>query len=377
LGERNSVINSSLAFILIFLVFSVSFISASPNGSTAKAQNTNANLLPEITNCTIQTGVSYVQDMNPFHKMNVYMPVGKGPFPAIIYIHGGGWIRGDRSEYDAIGQFYAKRGLAGFSIDYTLVCANATSWPVVIQDVVCAIRFIKENSKQFQIDPDRMALMGDSAGAQLASLAGLLSGDEPFLQGASGNPSISNHVSLVIDYYGPNDFEFIGEYGESFRTYYIIGRFLGNISYQMNENLWIEASPATYISAQAPTFFVVHGTDDPVVSIAISDSFVSKLNAANVANYFFREEGGDHQILTTEEENLKVRYELEPLLKKVFNLQQKDIGGSWVPMAAFFALILTVTLVTVVFFKKKHIHPRKSVVQSNQTQYRQQTLLWI
>jgi acetyl esterase/lipase len=366
--KRNRVLTRLVITVLMILIVSLLFFGVGHQVLGSPTESPNGNLLPEITNCTTQEGVSYVQDLNLYHKMNVYLPVGAGIFPAIIYIHGGGWVRGNRSEYNTMGQFYAERGIAGFSIDYTLATTR-TSWPTVIQDVISAIRFIKENSKQFNIDPDRIALMGDSAGAQLASLAGMLSGDEPFLRGASGNPAISNHVSLVIDYYGPTDFKFIGEYGQSFRTYYIIGEFLGNISYQMNENLWIEASPATYITAHAPIFFVVHGTNDQIVSISISDSFVSKLNAANVETHFFRVEGGDHQILTTEEENLQVRYELEPLLKRVFNLQQKDAGGTWVPMEAVLALLLTVTLVMVVLFKKKHRHAEKPSATNAQIQF--------
>ena len=77
--------------------------------------------------------------------------------------------------------FYAKRGIAGFAIDYTLTTPNKTAWPENAQDVIEAIRFIRGNALNYRIDSDKIALFGYSAGAQFASLAGTLSGNESFL----------------------------------------------------------------------------------------------------------------------------------------------------------------------------------------------------
>ncbi len=279
---------------------------------------TNDSLLQEITNCTIQRAIPYAQDANPYHLMNVYMPEGDGPFPALVYIHGGAWTGGRHDSYDITGQFYAKRGIAGFSIDYILATQNESSWPQAIQDVILAIRHIKENSAQYKIDPERFAVMGDSAGGHLASLVGTLSGNESFLAGESGNPAISSRVCLVIDYYGPTDFQFIGERGLSFNPYSLIEQFLGD-GYEINQSRWIEASPTTYITADDPVFAIVQGTNDSIVPIAISESFKSKLELAGVATYFVRVEGGGHGF--SDEEYMNIRYMLEPLLKQVFNLQ--------------------------------------------------------
>ena len=318
------------------------------------AVSSNEALLPEITNCTIQNGIPYAQDTSPYHKMDVYLPVGNGPFPAFVYIHGGGWVGGSRDEYDTLGPFYAKRGIAGFSIDYTLATQYKLSWPVVIQDVIRAIRHIKANAQQYRIDPERIALMGDSAGGHLASLAGLLSGNEPFLEGAGGNPDVSNRVSLVVNYYGITDLQFVGESEESMAywvTATVTATFLGDVTYLMNQSLWIEASPSTYITADAPVFLIAHGNNDTVVPIAISESFKNKLEAAGVETHFVRVEGGDHFILTTEEENLQVRYALEPLLRRVFSLQQEEAPEF--SALIIFSLILVVALLAVILFKRK------------------------
>jgi acetyl esterase/lipase len=154
---------------------------------------------------------------------------------------------------------------------------------------------------------------------------------------------------------------------QSYRTYYIIGNFLGDISFDMNQSLWLQASPATYIAANQslwveaspttylshddPIFFIAHGTNDTVVPIDISESFASKLDAAGIETHFARIQGGDHDILTSDEENLQVRYSLEPLLKKVFNLQPES--GPWYAPPLIVSLVLVATLVAAVALKKK------------------------
>jgi acetyl esterase/lipase len=70
-------------------------------------------LLPEITTCTTQTGIAYLNDSNSYHLLDAYLPDGDGPFPAIIYVHGGGWVQGNRSDFSQIAELYAKRGIAG------------------------------------------------------------------------------------------------------------------------------------------------------------------------------------------------------------------------------------------------------------------------
>jgi len=302
-------------------MYSYAFVIIPEHYSTLQTQ-IEENLLPEITNCTVQNGVPYSTDSrsNPYHFMDVYLPVGNGLFPAFVYVHGGGWVRGSRSDYNETAEFYAKRGIAGFAVDYTLTTANKTGWPDNVQDVIEAIRFIRENAMNYRINSNRIALFGYSAGAQFASLAGTLSGNESFLKGSSGNEKIRSRVCLVVDYSGATDFDYIGKYENASSVYRILTRAFGNVSYSANPNLWIEASAATYVSSDDPPFVIIHGTADMVVPIGVAVSFNAKLQAAGAETHFIRVEGGDHNILTNATENLVARYYLEPLLRKVFNL---------------------------------------------------------
>ncbi len=156
--------------IIIVVVVTVSLFAFLGNQQLGEST-----LLPETTTFTTQSGIRYVDDSNPYHLMDVYLPEGNGPFPAIIYIHGGGWAEGNRSDFSEIAQLYAKRGIAGFSIDYTLAAPNRTAWPQNIEDVISALTFIQANAANYHVDTQKIAVMGSSAGAHLASLIGTLS----------------------------------------------------------------------------------------------------------------------------------------------------------------------------------------------------------
>jgi acetyl esterase/lipase len=310
----------SALVLLAVIMLSLLSLLANQQANLLSTNENVANLLSEITNSTVQTGVPYSNDSNPYHLMDVYLPVGNGPFPAIIYVHGGGWTGGSRSNFNYTAVFYANRGIAGFAIDYTLSTQNKTAWPENIQDVVESVRYIRENAKVWNIDPGRLAILGYSAGAQLASLEGTLSGNESFVVNSSGDTKIKSQVKLVIDYSGATDLEYIGKYQSLSLINRITRNSLGNVSYSSNPSLWATASPATYISSDDPIFCIIHGTNDTVVPIQVAESFTAKLQAAGVETHLIKVPDGDHQILTNYNENLVARYSLEPLLREVFRL---------------------------------------------------------
>src|SRR4051794_24470186 len=120
------------------------------------------------------------------------IPEGSGPFPAVIVVHGGGWVRGDRlTEVQPLFAPLVKAGIAWFSIDYRL-SNDWTRFGVAVQDVSNAVRFVKAHASQYRIDPDRIALVGESAGGQLAAMAALKASPE-------------TRVNAVVALYTPTD----------------------------------------------------------------------------------------------------------------------------------------------------------------------------
>jgi acetyl esterase/lipase len=253
--------------------------------------------------------------------MDTYMPNGTGPFPVIIYIHGGGWVEGNRTDFSNIAELYAKRGIAGFSISYTLAAGNQSSWSQNIEDVISALTYIRENAELYHVDTNRIAVMGSSAGAHLASLVGTLTGTESFLTNRTLTAPLHSQICLVISYDGVQDLEFIGQNSTENLNLLnnIVASQFGGVTYSQNTTLWKEASPLSYISATDPTFVFVHGTEDRIVPIQVAQSFDAKLQAAGVQTRFIQIDG-DHDILTNEAMNLQARYRLEPIMKAILNL---------------------------------------------------------
>src|SRR5579875_841849 len=102
-------------------------------------------------------------------RMDAHVPTGKGPFPAIVIVHGGGWIAGDReTNVEPLFQPLSNAGFAWFTISYRLA-KDASVFGAAVEDVEQAVLYVREHAAEYNIDPDRIALIGESAGAQLAS----------------------------------------------------------------------------------------------------------------------------------------------------------------------------------------------------------------
>ena len=112
------------------------------------------------------------------------------------------------------------------------------------------------------------------------------------------------------------------------------------------------SQPATYISSYDPPFFIVHGTNDTVVPIAVSEDSNAKLQAAGAQTYFLPVQNGDHNILTNAQENLVVLNSLEPVLKTIFHLDQASVPEFAAPI--IFLLTLLLILIAAIIFSLKH-----------------------
>src|SRR2546426_2741184 len=136
-------------------------------------------------------------------RADVYRPpeVGEGgDAPAVLLVHGGGWRTGDRSQLRGYGILLGREGYLCVASEYRLV--PESPWPAPIHDVKAAVRWMRANAKDLGIDPRRIAIEGNSAGAHLALLTAGTSGVEEF-EGDGGNPDISTEVAAAIGIYTP------------------------------------------------------------------------------------------------------------------------------------------------------------------------------
>jgi|GEM_PF-284902 len=206
-------------------------------------------------------------------KLDIYLPKeGEGVFPVIVAIHGGSFSRGDKRDFQIVPIMEAlKRGYAVISINYRL--SGEAKFPNQIYDVKAAIRWIRSNAGQYFLNSRKIAVWGDSAGGNLAALVGT-SGNVKELEDLSmGNPDQSSNVSAVVDWYGPINFLTMGDIQRLER---VGNKMIGKTSTEAPE-LYLAASPETYISPGNPPFLIQHGNADKIISIQQSADFAAKL----------------------------------------------------------------------------------------------------
>src|SRR3989441_5339506 len=202
-------------------------------------------------------------------KGHLYAPKGPGKFPAVIAVHGGGWRLANLENYRTLGPWLAGRGYAVLAVTHRLSKPSEKAYPEAVQDVRAAVQFAKGKAAKLGIDPERIALMGDSSGGQLASLVAL-AGEHPlFKDGNRNDPhgSLSTQVKAAVSVYGVHDLARQWRHDQVSRPRdQIVEKFLG-ASLLDDRRIYFDASPLSYVSAKnnGTAFLLAWGTEDDVV----------------------------------------------------------------------------------------------------------------
>lgn len=221
-------------------------------------------------------------------KLDIYLPnEGNGPFPVIIAIHGGAFKMGNKTGGDLAAMFEGlNRGYAVVSVDYRL--SGEATFPAAVNDIKAAIRFIRQNASKYNLNPDKIALWGDSAGGNLASIAGTTGGTNDLYDTSLGYSDVSDDVNAVVDWFGPINFL---EMDSQFQASGITPKFGKTSSETSPESAYIgkliteakdivaKANPETYITKDDPAFLIEHGTQDANVPTQQSINFAQKLES--------------------------------------------------------------------------------------------------
>jgi acetyl esterase/lipase len=214
-----------------------------------------------------------------------YLPQGVDKAPVLVAVHGGGWQGGSRMIYRHWGPYLAKHGYAVFAISYRLSKPGAKSFPDAVYDVKAAVQYVRARAGELGVDPERIMLMGDSAGAHLAALTALAAGEPQFSSEYRADPSaaVSPAVRAVIGFYGVYDMLAQWEHDQVARPRdQITEKFLGG-SPMLIRRAYFDASPISYatVDKNRTRFMLVYGmVDDIVDHVTQSQKFLTALKQA-------------------------------------------------------------------------------------------------
>lgn len=237
---------------------------------------------PPVTPTAVQTSarldITYCVMDGVEIQMDMYSPMSSTKMPAVIFVHGGGWTKDDKSSVIGVSEL-ARAGIVTFSINHRL--GNEYKFPAMIEDVKCAIRSIRAHAKEYNIDPNRIGAYGGSSGGHLVALIGVADKSAGFDVGEY--LQYSSRVQAVADIYGPADL--VKQYS-LFTVPSMGAAFL--------ESDLARASPINYVTPDDPPFLIVHGTKDNIVPFEQSQTLYELLLFNNVPTRFIVVKNGLH-----------------------------------------------------------------------------------
>ncbi|MEM1070459.1 MAG: alpha/beta hydrolase [Planctomycetota bacterium] len=209
-------------------------------------------------------------------RLDLARPVeASEPAPCVVVIHGGAWRSGNKSLHINEIRRFAEQGYVSATIQYRLCPKHC--FPAQIEDVKCAVRFLRANAKKYGIDPKRIGAIGFSAGAHLSMMLGTMDPKDGF-EGDGGWADQSSKVQAVVSFFGPTELA-----GEDLpeRSVSLVNAFIGGTKADMMQ-AFKDASPITYVDSGDAPMLLLQGTEDPLVPHTQAIKMVDLMTEANV-----------------------------------------------------------------------------------------------
>ena len=250
--------------------------------------------MTDKTDITVLKDIDYLGP-DRAEKMDAYLPPAScpGPHPAVLLIHGGGWRISDKAadREISIGNDLASSGYAVFSINYLLneghkdengkVTLTKIAWPQNFLDCKSALRYLRAEASQYNLDPERIATMGGSAGGHLAMLVGTTANHSAFNEQGLYTDQ-ANDVSCIITLYG--------EYDLRARPLCPVA---GKTRAETAANTH-DASPINWIDKHTPPMLIVHGTADHIIPVERSRLLARHLSEMGLDYWYVEISGAPH-----------------------------------------------------------------------------------
>jgi acetyl esterase/lipase len=228
--------------------------------------------------------------------LDLYVPHGDGPFPAVIVVHGGAWASGTRAQLSGFAQAMANMGYVAATISYRL--APQHPFPAQVHDCQAAVRWLRSHADEFKIDSEHIGGFGYSAGGHLVAMLGAMD-DGDLHEDGLPEDAPSARIQVVVAGGAPCDFRMLAD--DSQRLAYWLGGTPGE-----KPDAYREASPTTYVTKDDAPMFFYHGTDDTVVPIHSPQRMVELLKETGVPVEFFAVPKAGHALAVRDPEAIRL-----------------------------------------------------------------------
>jgi acetyl esterase/lipase len=260
-------------------LLSLSILVVGSCGTALKGNKTSPNPVLDSENKTITVtqNIRYREGNSQAWTLDMAMPANFGEKlrPALVIVHGGGWAAGSKSDgvYQRMMVDYAQKGYVTINVNYRLT--GEAPFPACIEDVKCAVRWLRAHADKYKVDPNRIGGYGHSAGAHLALMLAMAP-KSAGLEGDGGWDQYSSGLNVVVGGSPPTE--------------------LGRQTPMAQKEWW----PIGYIGANHPPMFLIQGGDDKVVRPELTEDFVNKMKAAGAKIEYLRIDGVGHGVAYNE-----------------------------------------------------------------------------
>jgi acetyl esterase/lipase len=236
---------------------------------------------------TADKDVTYCTMEDQPQKMDIYYPQSGGPWPVLMYVHGGSWVELDKAE-GAGWNYLNAQGYLVVSVNYRLATMTV-KFPVMIEDVKCAVRYLRAHRAEYNLDPDHIGAVGASAGGHLVALLGT---SDPSAGWDVGEyPDQSSRIQAVVTESGLSDFTHEVKGGVDMAIYFAFGDLA-----RPNSPGMAAASPVTYITPDDPPFLIIHGDQDGTVPLEQAQVLNQRLTEAGVPSTLVIVQNAGHDL---------------------------------------------------------------------------------
>ena len=268
------------------ILLALAVLIVAPSGAAAQLDQTEAWVSHVSNEYRVIPNITYHVANNQENSVDLYLPRNTtGPIPVFMYIHGGGWVGGSKEQNVLRLLPYLEMGWAVVNVQYRL--GRVSRAPAAVEDCLCALHWIKSNAEDYNFDPARIVVSGNSAGGHLALTTGMI----PSSSGLDleCQPKDELGVAAVINWYGITD---VGDLlqGENEKSYAV--RWMGSMSDRLD--IARRVSPLSYVRSGLPPILTIHGDADPTVPYQHAVRLSRELDDAGVPNELHTVPGGGH-----------------------------------------------------------------------------------